>query len=126
MYGIHRYVGQVKDGKREGIGVAIIETNKESLNGTYSGNWKNDNAHGYGVKTWVSGNKYEGEWLNGSRHGYGVYTWLDDDIYEGGFKNGLKHGDCKYYDKSSKRWYYGTLENGKGTLNNGDYKIYFE
>ncbi|MCK9436265.1 MAG: hypothetical protein M0Q12_03535 [Synergistaceae bacterium] len=149
VYGIHRYVGQVKDGKREGIGVAIIETNKESLNGTYSGNWKNDNAHGYGVKTWVSGNKYEGEWLNGSqhgygvktwvngdkyegewlngsRHGYGVYTWLDADIYEGGWKNGLKHGDCKYYDKSSKRWYYGTLENGKGTLNNGDYKIYFE
>lgn len=126
VYGIHRYVGQVKDGKREGIGVAIIETNKESWNGTYSGNWKNDNAHGYGVETWVNGDKYEGEWLNGSRHGYGVYTWLDDDIYEGGFKNGLKHGDCKYYDKSSKRWYYGTLENGKGTLNNGDYKIYFE
>lgn len=28
--------------------------------GQYQGEWKYDKKHGYGVKSWVSGNKYEG------------------------------------------------------------------
>ncbi len=152
MYGTDRYVGQIKDGKREGIGVAIRETNNEGWNGTYSGNWKNDRQNGYGVRSWVSGaryegdfkdgarsgfgkyyyangSKYEGEWKNSLRHGFGKLVWgpsrWEGDIYEGAWKNGLKHGEAKYFKKNENRWYYGTLRNDKGTLYNNHRSISF-
>ena len=88
-----RYVGQIKDGKKEGIGIGIYETNNKHTSGTYSGQWANDEENGNGTEIWVGGDKYEGGW-----------------------KNGLPHGTCKYYRKSYDRWYFGTLKDGKGRL----------
>jgi len=34
-----------------------------------------------------------GEWKNGKADGYGVHTWLNGDRYEGQFKQCLKHGE---------------------------------
>ena len=111
-----RYVGQIKDGKKEGIGIGVTETNKRSWNCTYSGEWKNDTRNGQGTMIWVDGDKYEGEWVNGSRHGFGKYQWPNGNYYEGGWKNGEKHGECKYYENRTNRLYFGTLQNGKGKL----------
>ncbi|NCC74285.1 MAG: hypothetical protein EOM06_12945, partial [Sphingobacteriia bacterium] len=143
VYGTDRYVGQIKDGKREGIGVAIRETNNERWNGIYAGNWENDKQNGYGVISWViggkyegewkngrfsgfgkiyyqNGNRYEGEWRNGERNGFGKSIWgpgrWEGDIYEGAWRNNLKHGEGKYFAKNENRWYYGILKNDKGTL----------
>ena len=33
-----------------------------------------------------------GEWKNGEADGYGIHTWINGDRYEGEFKNNLKCG----------------------------------
>mgnify|MGYP001401839961 FL=1 len=53
----------------------------------FEGNFKNDNQHGYGKKTWLNGDVYEGNYENGARNGFGKYTWSDGDVYEGNWKN---------------------------------------
>ena len=36
---------------------------------TYEGEWLGDNPDGFGIKTYVNGNRYEGEFRNGVFHG---------------------------------------------------------
>lgn len=109
-----RYVGQTKDGKKEGIGIGILETNYEGMNYTYSGEWTNDIENGQGTMIWVNGDKYEGEFVGGVRNGFGKYYWPSGNYYEGGWNNNRYHGECKYYREG--RWYFGTLQDGMGTL----------
>lgn len=111
-----RYVGQIKDGKKEGIGIGILETNNERSSCTYSGEWTNDIRNGKGTTIFVCGDKYEGEHFHGSRHGFGKYQWPNGDYYEGGWEFGDKHGECKFYENRTNRLYFGTLHYGKGTL----------
>jgi len=42
---------------------------------TYTGDWKDDLRHGYGVQTWANSSKYEGDWECNKRNGHGVY-WI--------------------------------------------------
>ena len=53
------YVGDWKDGKREGYGI------KYYIDGTvYKGQWRNDNKHGQGSITYLNGVKFIGQWEN--------------------------------------------------------------
>ncbi len=54
------YVGNMKDGKREGQGKQIRNNREE-----YVGEWKNDDMNGYGTKTLFDGEIRSGEVING-------------------------------------------------------------
>lgn len=81
----------------------------------YDGEWFNDRAHGYGIKTflngdfhegeyrhdvrelhgiyqWANGDEYDGNWDAGELSGLGIYTYANGDIFEGRWKHGQKHG----------------------------------
>ena len=118
------YVGEFKDGKRDGKGKMTY------LNGNvYDGEFKDDRHHGYGElfsvsmqiryvgywkngfrsglgteyyisKTslngfWKGGKKYEGGW-NGKKHGKGIFTWNDGREFVGNWNYGKKsYTECK-------------------------------
>ncbi len=48
----------------------------------YVGEWKDGNREGYGCMYWAkSGDRYEGHWANDNLAGYGTYVWGDDARY---------------------------------------------
>ena len=40
----------------------------------YSGNFKNDMKHGYGILKLSNGEKHIGSWSNDKKHGFGFFT----------------------------------------------------
>ena len=58
-----------------------------------TGDFRDGEITGFGVKTWSDGRRYEGEWLNGEMHGKG--QWISsngDETYLGDFKDNKRHG----------------------------------
>lgn len=125
-----KYVGEWKDGLRDGIGRQIW------LNGDlYEGYWKEDNQNGLGKNIWTDGSwyiggyvnnlkvglgeyfwedgtRYIGEWVNNCMEGAGIYSWPDGKCYRGEWLRGLMHGfGVLVY--SDKRKYEGFWCNGK-------------
>ena len=106
-----KYVGEVKNGKPNGIGILIYSFGKK-----YEGNWgwfKNPN----------DGRKYIGEHKGGKRDGQGTMTTLDGKKYVAGWKNSKRNGPGtstseglkykgEYKDNSPWR---GTSHNEEGT-----------
>ena len=108
-----KYIGEWKNGKREGQGVLFgdkvdgkfLDKNQKNvvvstINGDikisleqekYSGNWKNDNKHGFGTDISYHGEVYIGEWKNGKYDGKGTLSAYGD-TYTGYFKNDYKSG----------------------------------
>ena len=61
--------------------------------GSYDGDWKNNEANGYGIQTFYSGETYEGEFVDDMPEGYGVYkSNSPPHTYRGHFAKGIKHG----------------------------------
>ncbi len=108
-----RYEGQVRDGKPWGIGnmtfkdggfysgewtdalrngEGIQEFSEDSEREHYTGSWKNDVEHGWGVLITKNGEKYEGSISNGIMQGKGTLTLKDGEKYEGEFWNNKRHG----------------------------------
>jgi uncharacterized caspase-like protein len=54
----------------------------------YSGEWKNNLAHGSGTFTWKSGEIYSGEWKNDKFNGLGKFTFSDGKSKYGIWENG--------------------------------------
>lgn len=77
----------------------------------YIGNIKNGKKEGVGVHIWPDGKKYEGEFANDLFHGKGVFTWPDGVVYNGGWKMGIQHGSG--VEKADGREREGEWENGK-------------
>jgi hypothetical protein len=104
------YVGQVKDGKRNGLGTYtwvngdkyVGEHKDDQRNGQgtftsadgykYEGEWKDGKRDGLGTYTWVDGGKYEGEWKDDKRDGLGTYTWVNGDEYVGEWEDDKRDG----------------------------------
>ena len=105
-----QYKGDVENGEPNGLGV-IIKTNK----GKYVGEWKDGKKQGQGTFTYGKGKwegeKYEGEFKDGYRHGQGTYTWSDGDKYVGEFKDDKPNGKGTY-TWSDGRKYEGEFEEG--------------
>ena len=92
-----KYVGEWKDGKRNGRGTYSLANGVTGQEGV----WNNDNfvsslpACGgdefsrwtdcFGTQTWSSGAKYVGEWKNGKFNGQGLYTYSDRVTFKNGF-----------------------------------------
>ena len=81
------YIGQLKSGKRHGIGVLIWEDGSK-----YSGEWSEDHPCGFGVEKYADGSNYAGCFLQDLRHGYGEFEISPGVSYCGQFEEGELHG----------------------------------
>lgn len=93
------YVGQLRDGKRDGQGVLVLNDGFR-----YEGGYRDDEWHGQGTATWANGNRYEGEWRNNKAHGQGTFAWANGDRYEGEYRDGKKHGQGVFTGAAGARF----------------------
>ncbi|MBV9832753.1 MAG: protein kinase [Alphaproteobacteria bacterium] len=64
-----KYVGTVRDNRREGLGVVEMANGERQ-----AGEWKVDRLDGLGTVRTTDGRGYEGEWSGGAPTGFGVFT----------------------------------------------------
>lgn len=83
----NRYVGEFKNGLRNGQGTFTFATGDK-----YAGEWKDGQYHGRGTGTSTTGNQYIGEYKNGKRDGFGTYTHADSSKYAGEWRDGKRDG----------------------------------
>ena len=81
------YIGQFKNGKREGYGIMYFPDG-----GRYEGNWENNLSHGKGIEYYQNGDRYEGNYFKDEEDGEGVYYYKNGDRIMGNYKNGNKVG----------------------------------
>ena len=79
----------------------------------YSGDWVDNNMHGFGIYTWKDGRRYEGEYIRDRKHGHGIYLWADGRKYDGQWVNGRQHGEGMYWAKIDVKPRKGSWEEGK-------------
>jgi hypothetical protein len=63
--------------------------------GKYTGECKNNKAHGMGKS--VGMDTYEGEFKKGYPDGEGTYTWKNGDYYKGALKKGVRQGKGEFH-----------------------------
>jgi hypothetical protein len=83
----NRYVGEFKNGLRNGQGTFTFATGDK-----YVGDWKDGQFHGRGIGTSATGNQYIGEYKNGKRDGFGTLTSADGSKYAGEWRDGKRDG----------------------------------
>ena len=96
-----KYVGEIKNGKREGKGIFYFKNGD-----TYEGDWKNDKMDGKGIyyhKKADGTDRYEGDFRNDKRDGKGIVYFRDGNRYEGDFRNGRQEGKGVYYFNDGDR-----------------------
>jgi serine/threonine protein kinase len=81
------YVGQVANGKREGLGVLDFKDGDRQ-----SGEWKDNVLNGLGIERLNDGPRYEGQWRNGLPTGLGVREKPGAEHAEGNFASGRLEG----------------------------------
>ena len=69
-----KYVGDFKDGKKDGFGTYTWANGDE-----YGGQFKDDKRDGVGVYTYANGDKYGGIWKDDKKDGEGTYIWANKD-----------------------------------------------
>ena len=95
-----RYTGEWRNGQAHGWGVHVSHTGS-----MYEGMFEKNKFHGFGTMTWKrndpKGNNsesYKGEYKRGKRHGWGHYKWFSGNERVGQFKNGVLHGYATFYN----------------------------
>ena len=63
----------------------------------YVGEYKDGKRNGQGTATFPSGSKYVGEFKDGKYNGQGTYTFANGSKYVGEFKDDKRHGQGTYY-----------------------------
>jgi len=91
------YVGQVRNDKANGYGVAFFDTGSR-----YEGEWKENLRHGDGSFYWTDGQSYVGEYQNDRRQGKGTYFWPNGEKYVGEWKDDQRNGEGIFYGKNDK------------------------
>ena len=91
------YVGEIKAGKANGQGVALLGTGSR-----YLGEWRDNEKHGTGEFHWTDGAWYEGDYEDDDRSGKGTYHFPDGSMYVGQWQDDLRNGNGAYYDKKGK------------------------
>lgn len=102
------YVGQVKNGKANGYGIALMETGSR-----YEGAWKDNKRHGEGSFYWPDGQYYIGHYRNDRRNGNGAYYWPNGEKYVGDWKNDRRNGEGKFYGEGDQLVAQGTWKGDK-------------
>ncbi len=88
------YVGEVKNGKANGYGIAILSTGSR-----YEGQWKDNRRHGQGRFYWSDGEYYVGHFQNDKRSGEGTYYWPNGEKFVGLWENDERTGEGVFYGK---------------------------
>lgn len=86
------YVGQVKNGKANGYGIAILDSGSR-----YEGDWKDNQRHGQGSFYWIDGEHYEGSYKNDQRSGQGTYYWTNGEYFSGQWEKDMRNGKGVFY-----------------------------
>ena len=113
--GTKKTVFWVKKKKKQEDGT--IKGEKWTTSEQYTGDWKENKKHGYGIKIYDNKDKYEGYWENDLRNGKGTY-WLCigknkyRKLYTGDWKNNQKEGNGIYFYKDGS-CYDGEWKNSK-------------
>lgn len=81
------YIGQVVDGKRQGLGVATLASGE-----VQSGEWVEDRLNGLGTVRLPDETRYTGQWRAGQSTGLGVGEKPGIDRNEGNFIDGRLEG----------------------------------
>ena len=91
------YVGQVKNGKANGFGIALLDTGSR-----YEGEWTDNARQGQGTFYWPDGEYYVGTYTNDRRSGYGTYYWPNGEKYAGEWKEDKRSGSGKFFDAAGE------------------------
>ena len=75
-----KYIGEMKNGVKDGKGILYFNKNNLHEEKSYEGDFKDDNEEGKGIVIWNNGNRYEGDFKNGKIDGKGKIYWNNDDI----------------------------------------------
>eukprot|EP00930_Biecheleria_cincta_P034348 TRINITY_DN23751_c0_g1_i1.p1 TRINITY_DN23751_c0_g1~~TRINITY_DN23751_c0_g1_i1.p1 ORF type:complete len:1257 (-),score=207.81 TRINITY_DN23751_c0_g1_i1:177-3947(-) len=67
--------------KRHGLGTYTYAGGSHEIYKQYSGQWREDKKHGYGVLFYRNGGVYVGQWIDNRKHGLGVL--LDNSSSQG-------------------------------------------
>ena len=137
----NNYVGEWKEGKRNGQGVYIYDKVIYNPKGLYPelnavpgkyciyiGEWKDGKQNGHGIDSTYWGEVYKGEWKDGKKDGQGVLTGSGGKwSYSGEWKRGKRNGqgiDVFTGIQTYVGEWKGNQKNGKGTLTKVNGEIY--
>ena len=62
----------------------------------YVGEYKDGKRNGQGTETWNDGEKYVGKWKDGKRNGQGTFLFPDGTKYVGGWKGSNPWNGIEY------------------------------
>jgi hypothetical protein len=110
-----KYVGEFKDGKRNGTGTYTFPDGEK-----YVGEFKDDKYNGTGTSTFPSGQKYVGEFKDGKKNGTGTLTFPDGEKYVGEFK------DDKYVGNNTLMEINELGESQQNVANINTYYLFFD
>jgi hypothetical protein len=109
----NKYVGEFKDGKRNGQGTFTFSDGEK-----YVGEFKDDKIDGQGTYTFANGNKYVGEHKDSKINGQGTFTFADGSKYVGEHKDGKRNGQFTATFANGNKYvgeYKDNKRNGQGT-----------
>ncbi|MFS4447520.1 MORN repeat-containing protein [Maribacter sp. 2307UL18-2] len=86
------YIGQVKNGKANGYGIALLDTGSR-----YEGQWQDNQRQGEGTFYWPDGEYYVGDYENDKRSGFGTYYWPNGEKYAGEWKEDKRSGSGQFF-----------------------------
>lgn len=102
------YVGQVKNKKANGAGIALLDTGSR-----YEGEWKDNERHGEGKFYWPDGEYYEGSYAKDKRSGLGTYNWPNGEKYVGQWADDKRNGAGIFYSADGEVVTKGIWKNDK-------------
>ena len=129
LYNGEYYIGQFKNGLKDGKGVFFFKTERmihviydeykgsgliqQDFNEYCIGEWKDDEINGKGMLYNKNGSYYIGDWIYTNAEGNGKFFFKNGEYYIGEWKNCLIHGKGIKYLKNGDIEYEGDWVNGK-------------
>lgn len=104
-----KYVGEFKNGQKNGWGTYYFLADDEFKGDKYVGESRDGTFNGNGTYFYSSGDKHVGEYRDGKPNGPGTYFYFAEnknkgDKYVGDFKDGKKSGQGKYTFSDGRVW----------------------
>ena len=83
------YDGEWREDQAHGMGVKIFNTGD-----VHSGMYRYDVREGHGLYQFANGDEYAGEWERGTQSGWGLFRSSNNNsaVFEGRWQNGKRHG----------------------------------
>lgn len=82
------YSGEFSQNQPHGFGTLIFANGNK-----YVGQWNKSRKEGEGKVLFTSGETYSGQFIANRFHGYGIYQFKNGNRYEGYWKDGKQHGE---------------------------------